>query len=233
MSETLVDDTEVDTQPWLSEGEFPTQARCNPNCAEEAFLWTYSGLPGMRGAPLPFPIDYLKQVSRRQWDAGARPIGSTIPPVQKIKYQMPRNTDAHWLTAPGVWEGMDAPDRSALDMKAFVASLPQDTKRQLAEALGFNPADALPPDERIVDGFTAPDTAEQEPPARQYGRPSSDGAAVETVPVVFDPIRHTVTEVLAYLRNADPEEQDRVVAIERHLGEARRGVLKRYKEVGL
>lgn len=231
MSVVVVDGVEVDTSPWLSEGEFPTQARCNPNCPEEAFLWTYSGLPGMNGAPLPFPIDYLRMVSRRQWDTGARPIGSVIPAEQVIKYQKPRNTDPHWLTSPGVWEGMDAPDRSQLDMKAFVASLPQDTKRQLAEALGFDPTQALPPDARIVSGFETP---QQDPTeVRKYGQPASDGAQVVNVPVVFDPVKHTVTEVLAYLRTADPEEQDRVVGIERHLGDARAGILKRYKEVGL
>ncbi|WP_052372134.1 phage gene 29 protein family protein [Nocardia otitidiscaviarum] len=217
---------EIDSSPWLKQGEFPTKERCNPNCPEEAFLWTYAGLPGMKGAPLPFPTEYLRMVSRRQWDCGARPMDSVIPPEQTIKYQKPRNTDPHWLTSPGVWVDINDPDRNDFDIKEFVGSLPQDAKRQLAQALGFDAAEAVR-DADIVSGY------EGTPPERQYGRPSRDGATVSNEPLPFDPVRKTVTEVLAYLRDADPTEQDRVVSIERHLGQARAGILKRYKEVGL
>ncbi|WP_306365299.1 DUF2744 domain-containing protein [Nocardia sp. CC227C] len=217
----------MDTSPWLPDGAFPTQNNTNPNCPEEAFLWQYAGLPGMRGAPLPFPIDYLKMVSRRQWDCGARPMGSVIPPAQTIKYQKPKTTDPHWLTSPGVWVDIDEPDRDQFDVKEFIGSLPQDAKRQLAEALGFDPAAAVPADDQIIAGY------EGAAPGRKYGRPSRDGATVSNEPLPFDPVRKTVAEVLAYLRDADPDERDRVVSIERHLGQARAGILKRFKEVGL
>jgi hypothetical protein len=220
-------DIEVDTSPWLSDGTFPEQKLCNPNCPEEAFVWTYGGLPGMRGAPLAFPTEYLRMVSRRQWDCGARPEGSVIPAEQTIKYQRPRTSDPHWLTSPGVWVDVAEPDRSQFDIKEFVGSLPQDAKRQLAEALGFDPAMAVP-DSQIVAGYDG-----SAPPTRQRGKPSRDGATVSNKPRPFDPIAKTVTEVLAYLRDAAPDEQDRVVAIERHMGDGRAGILKRYKEVGL
>ncbi|WP_280357066.1 phage gene 29 protein family protein [Nocardia otitidiscaviarum] len=218
--------SEIDTSPWLKDGDFPTVHNTNPNCPEEAFLHTYPGLPGMKGAPLPFPVEYLKQVSRRQWDCGARPLGSVIPAERTVKYQKPRNTDPHWLTSPGVWVDVNEPDREQFDIKEFVGSLPQDAKRQLAAALGFDPA-ATVPDDQLVAGY------EGKPPERQYGRPSRDGATVSNEPLPFDPVKKTVTEVLAYLRDADPIEQDRVVSIERHLGQARAGILKRFKEVGL
>ncbi len=218
---------EVDTSPWLPDGEFPTKDKTNPNCPEEAFLHTYGGLPGMKGAPLPFPTEYLRMVSRRQWDCGARPADSVIPPEVKIKYSRPKMTDPHWLTSPGIWMDVNEPDRDQVDIKEFVRGLPQDAKRQLAEALGFDPVETVAPTERqLVDAFEHPQQQRPYPPSR-------DIASVTNTPRPFDPVTSTVTEVLAYLRNADADEQDRVVAIERHLGDGRAGILKRYKEVGL
>ncbi|MFC4373382.1 DUF2744 domain-containing protein [Nocardia halotolerans] len=223
---------EVDTLPWLKAGEFPTFEACNPNCPEEAFLWMYSGLPGMKGAPLPFPIEYLREVSRRQWDCGARPPGSTIPSERKIKYQRPRQTDPHWLVSPGVWEPVDAPDRSQFDLKEFVSSLPQDAKRQLAEAMGFDPESTVPADDRIVAGVEG--NAKGSP---KYGRPSSDGAYVSNVPVRdpgWNPSLHNVDEVLEYLEAVDAEERDRVLAIERYLSKRpRKTIIDRYPGVGV
>ncbi|WP_169813031.1 phage gene 29 protein family protein [Nocardia niwae] len=220
---------QVDTSPWLKPGEFPTQERCNPNCREEAFLWMYSGLPGMNGAPLPFPIEYLKEVSGRQWDCGARPPGSVIPAKQVIKYQQPRNTDPHWLTSPGVWEPIDAPDRSKFDIKEFVESLPQDTRRQLAEALGFGP-DVTPSNSQIVDGITG------EGRPLKTGPVTSDGASVSNVPVRdpgWNPCLHTVDEVLEYLEAVDEAERERVLMVERHLSrKPRKTILSKYPEVG-
>ncbi|MFF4027013.1 DUF2744 domain-containing protein [Nocardia elegans] len=219
---------EVDTSPWLKEGEFPTKANTNPNCPEEALLHTYTGLPGMKGAPLAFPVEYLRMVSRRQWDCGVRPADSVIPPEVKIKYQKPRQTDPHWLTSPGVWVPESDPDREQFDIKEFVGSLPRDAKRQLAEALGFDPEGAVP-DQQLVAGL---ENKPQQP--RPQGNVVRDGATVSNEPLPFDPLTHDVRDVLAYLRDADPEEQDRVVAIERHLNDKpRAGILKRYKEVGL
>lgn len=218
---------EVDTSPWLKPGEFPTLANTNPDCPEEAMLHTYAGLPGMKGAPLPFPIEYLREVSRRQWDAGVRPMDAKTPPERKIKYQQPRNTDPHWLTSPGVWEPIDAPDRSKFDIKEFVESLPQDTRRQLAEALGFGP-DVTPTNTEIVDGITG------EGRATKTGPIMSDGATVSNVPVRdpgFNPCLHSVAEVLEYLEAVDEAERERVLMVERHLAKKpRTTILSKYPE---
>jgi hypothetical protein len=223
--EAEVQADEIDTSPWLPEGEFPAQAKLNKDCPEEAFLWMFGGLPGMKGAPLPFPTEYLRMVSRRLWDCGARPMGSQIPAEQKIKYQRPRSTDPHWLTSPGVWVDVKEPDRDQFDIKEFVQSLPQDARRQLAEAMGFDPAAAVPSDQRLIDSYEQP----KEPQHRPVSR---DGATVSNEPRPFDPVSRTVTEVLAYLRGVDETERARVLEIERHLGEARRGILKRYDKAG-
>ncbi|WP_280465234.1 phage gene 29 protein family protein [Nocardia brasiliensis] len=220
----------IDQRPRLKPGDFPTKERCSPDCPEEAFLWMFGGLPGMKGAPLPFPVEYLKQVSRRLWDCGARPLGSKVPAEQKIKYQQPRNTDPHWLVSPGVWEDIDAPDRSKFDIKEFVQSLPQDAKRQLAEALGFDPTTAVPSDQDIVSGIT-----EQKQP--KYGKPSRDGASVSNIPVRdpgWNPCLHTVDEVLEYLEAVDDDERDRVLSVERYLSKKPRAtILKKYPGVGV
>lgn len=222
---------EIDPTPKLPPGEFPEQHNTNPDCPEEAFLWMFSGLPGMNGAPLPFPVEYLREVSRRLWDCGARPMGSKTPPEQKIKYQRPRNTDPHWLTSPGVWVPLDAPDRSQFDIKEFVASLPQDTKRQLAEALGFQPGEAVPADDRIVAGITG------ESKGPKTGPVSRDGAYVTNHPVKdpgYNPAAHTVDEVLEYLEAVDAEERERVLMVERHLSKKpRKTILDRFPEVGV
>ncbi|WP_280389901.1 phage gene 29 protein family protein [Nocardia wallacei] len=225
--QTADGEIEVDVSPWLPEGQFPTKDRCNPNNPGEAFLWTYVGLPGQKGAPLAFPTEYLRMVSQRQWDCGARPADSVIPPEVTIKYQRPKLSDPHWLTAPGVWVDIDEPDRDQFDLKEFVQGLPQDARRQLAAALGFDPNGAVPSEGELVDGFEQV----QQP---RYGKPSRDGASVSNDPLPFDPLGHTVDEVRAYLRNADPEEQDRVITIERNFNDSpRSGILKRYKGVGL
>ncbi|NKY60342.1 phage gene 29 protein family protein [Nocardia flavorosea] len=222
---------EVDTSPWLKPGEFPTLENTNPNCPEEALLHTFAGLPGMKGAPLPFPIEYLKEVSRRQWDCGVRPMDSVIPPERKIKYQQPKNTDPHWLTSPGVWVPADAPDRSKFDIKEFVASLPQDTKRQLAEALGFDTNAPLPEDGQIVAGVTG------EGKQLKTGPVSRDGAYVTNYPVKdpgWNPALHTVDEVLEYLAAVDDAERERVLMVERHLSKRpRKTILDRFPEVGV
>ncbi|AXK88627.1 phage gene 29 protein family protein [Nocardia farcinica] len=224
-------EAEIDQSPHLKPGEFPEHHLVNHNCPEEAFLWMFSGLPGMKGAPLPFPVEYLREVSRRLWDCGARPMDSTVPPERKIKYQKPRNTDPHWLVSPGVWEPIDAPDRSALDLKEFVASLPQDTRRQLAEALGFGP-DVVPSNEQLVDSVTG-----EGPRGPKTGPVTSDGAYVTNVPVRdpgWNPCAHTVDEVLEYLETVDDAERERVLMVERHLSKKpRKSILSKYPEVGV
>ena len=221
---------EVVTSPWLKDGEFPTREKRNPNCPEEAMLHTYAGLPGMKGAPLAFPIEYLRMVSRRQWDAGVRPDDSIIPAEVTIKYQRPKLADPHWLTAPGVWVPESDPDRDQFDIKEFVGGLPRDARRQLAEALGLG-SELTPTDTQLVDTFNA-----AQAPAPQQPRPPmlKGGARVTNEPLPFDPLSHDVRDVLAYLRDAAPEEQERVLVIERNFNDKpRQGILKRYRAVGL
>ena len=86
--------------------DFPTRENCDPTNPYQAFLWMLVAMPYQKGAQLVLPVDYLQFVSKRLWDCGVRPVEDPV-----IKYQKPLATDANWLTSPGTWVPVDAPDR--------------------------------------------------------------------------------------------------------------------------
>lgn len=86
--------------------DIPTRENCDPTNPYQAFLWMLVAMPYVKGAQLVFPVDYLQLVSKRLWDCGVRPVEEPV-----IKYQKPLATDANWLTSPGSWVPVDAPDR--------------------------------------------------------------------------------------------------------------------------
>jgi len=85
---------------------FPTKENCDPTNPYQAFLWMLVAMPYMKGAQLVLPVDYLQFVSQRLWDCGARPVENPT-----VKYQKPAANDPNWLTSPGTWVDVDAPDR--------------------------------------------------------------------------------------------------------------------------
>lgn len=107
----------------------PTQETCDPEAPDEFAVWAMVGLPGMNGAPLPFPVAYLRMISQRLWDCGFRWHSE----LQTIKYKRPA-TDEHWLTNPGSWvpigEQVDEPS-----LKDWVQSLPVGYRQAIASAL--------------------------------------------------------------------------------------------------
>lgn len=193
------------------DGQFPIRDNCDPTDPEEAFLWMLVGLPGLKGAPLLLPVQHLRAVSRRLWDCGARPVEEPV-----IKYRPPRAGDPHWLLSPGTWADINDPDpEEVFDVRKFVAELPLRQRQQLAAALGLTGtvSDAAPPPPMLP--VTVPVTAE--------------ASASNDPPELFDPTRRSVKTVLAYLRSADSEERERVLAIEEHFGKARSAILSRYQ----
>jgi len=82
----------------VAKGEFPTRANCDPTNPEEAFLWMFAGLPLVKGAPLIMPIQYFRQVSKRLWDLGARPVEEPV-----LEWVAPSASEPNWLTSPGKW----------------------------------------------------------------------------------------------------------------------------------
>lgn len=118
-----------DFQPF-SHG-FPTRENCDPNNPYQAFLWMLVAMPYMKGAQLVLPVDYLQFVSKRIWDCGARPV---VEPV--IKYQKPAATDANWLTSPGTWVDVEAPDPEASrPVEVAVDSLKSQQQAELVREL--------------------------------------------------------------------------------------------------
>lgn len=101
----------------MREGEFPSVANCDKDNPEEAFLPYLVGIPGMKGASLVFPVKYLRLLSKRLWDGGAR---LTEEPV--IFYHPPALGDMNTLTAAGEWKDTPPPPLDpipdvSLDMK--------------------------------------------------------------------------------------------------------------------
>lgn len=131
----------------LGSDDFPLQENCDPNDPEEAFLWQLVGPPGMKGAPLPFPVVYLRQVSKRLWDTGARPgVGE-----QLIEYHRPPTGDTNALFASGEWKKMGQKKAPVVDLD--VREFSSDIRREMARQLLDNGDIPLPPPE---SGLSAP-----------------------------------------------------------------------------
>lgn len=129
----------------ISCDEFPLQENCDPTNPEEAFLWQLVGPPGMKGAPLPFPVSYLRKVSRRLWDTGARPNAGP----QVTEYHRPRTGDPNALFATGEWKPMGQPKGPVDDLE--VRELPLEVRRKLARQLLANDDFPIPaPDGPVV-----------------------------------------------------------------------------------
>lgn len=82
----------------MQRGEFPTRDNCDPTDPEEAFLWMFAALPGVKGAPLLMPVDYYRLVSKRLWDLGCRPAAEPT-----LEWVPPSGNEPNWLTSPGRW----------------------------------------------------------------------------------------------------------------------------------
>jgi hypothetical protein len=109
---------------------FPFRETCNPDNPEEAFLWMLVALPGQNGAPLILPVEYLRLVSKRLWECGARPVADPV-----IKYRAPTGTEPHWASAPGTWVAADTPDPVPHPAKKAVSLLTAQQKAELLDAL--------------------------------------------------------------------------------------------------
>jgi hypothetical protein len=121
---------------------FPTKENCDPNNPYQAFLWCLVAMPYMKGAQLVLPVDYLQFVSKRLWDCGVRPVADPT-----VKYQKPSSTDANWLTSPGTWVDVDAPDRdSERPVAAAVDSLVSQQQAELMRELWSR----MTPEQRLM-----------------------------------------------------------------------------------
>jgi hypothetical protein len=84
---------------------FPLRENCNRDDPYQAFLWMLVALPGQQGGQLVMPVSYLQLVSKRLWELGARPVEEPV-----LKYRKPGTLAPNWITSPGDWVPIDAPD---------------------------------------------------------------------------------------------------------------------------
>ena len=109
---------------------FPTRDNCNPDDPEEAFLWMLVALPYQQGAQLVMPISYLRFISKRLWECGARPVSEPI-----IKYRPPTGSEPNWMTSPGRWVDVGEELPEPTPMSKAVAALTQPQRAELLAEL--------------------------------------------------------------------------------------------------
>ncbi|AER47576.1 minor tail protein [Mycobacterium phage DS6A] len=109
---------------------FPTRENCDLSDPKEMFLWTLVALPGVRGAQLVMPIAYNMAVSEHLHKCGARLAAEPV-----IKYQAPTANEPHWMTSPGRWVPIDAPDERPHPAREALGRLTALQKAELLEAL--------------------------------------------------------------------------------------------------
>lgn len=109
---------------------FPTRENCDLTNPDEAFLWMLVALPYQEGGQLVMPIPYLKMVSRRLWECGARPMEEPT-----IRYEPPTGVEPNWMTSPGSWVPADSPPQRRYTAKDVVAKLNGQQKAEFRDAL--------------------------------------------------------------------------------------------------
>ena len=112
----------------VAKGQFPTRDNCDPGNPEEAFLWMFAALPGTRGGPLLLPVEYMRLVSKRLWDLGARP--TEAPTLQWVP---PSATEPNWSTSPGRWVEPGSVDEAQAEQAQAKSSLTRMTAQQRHE----------------------------------------------------------------------------------------------------
>lgn len=116
-------------EPWKGRG-LPLRENCDLENPRQAFLWMFTAMPGLKGAPLPMPTEYFELLSYHQWVLGARPQRPA-----ELKYRPPANMVADRWTAQGEWVGVDEPDPPRTTMADIVAKLPQQDRAELKELI--------------------------------------------------------------------------------------------------
>lgn len=134
----------------VAKGEFPLRENCDPTDPEEAFLWMFAALPGVKGAPLIMPIDYYRLVSRRLWELGCRPVEEPT-----LEYVRPTGNEPNWMTSAGSWvPAGQAPKRTEEQQaREAVEAMTAQQQHELRVALTEG-ADPATPAGRVVASMT-------------------------------------------------------------------------------
>ncbi|WP_280333097.1 phage gene 29 protein family protein [Nocardia wallacei] len=104
----LIDGKRFEDWPaWEGQG-LPVRANCDPENPRQRFLWMFTAMPGVKGAPLMLPPEYWECQSWRMCVLGAGIVGEP-----GLKYQPPASFASPWTSA-GQWVPLDTPDPEPL-----------------------------------------------------------------------------------------------------------------------
>lgn len=116
----------------------PTRDNCDLENPRQMFLWQYTALPGVVGAPMVFPVEYWELVSFHQWQLGSR---LAEEPVKK--YQVTQGSMLDPYSAAGKWVGLDEADPETKTLADVVDEMPLAHQRELKQVvmdkMGFGP----------------------------------------------------------------------------------------------
>lgn len=240
----LVDGKKFAEWPVWEGSGLPVRGNCDLANPRQAFLWMFTAMPGVQGAPLMLTTEYWEMQSWRMWVLGARPVADP-----ELKYQPPANMVANQWVAAGKWVGVDEPDLPQKTLSDVVDGLGQGDRAELKdivlERMGLNAATPdAPPGHLRVDELAArlnlpvsdlvsalAGFGMSVQPDSYVGRETAERIVVHLgLADAFDPADHTVVQVLGHLHSADPAEVRRVLSVER-AGKSRNGILKRFEEI--
>lgn len=195
--------------------QIPLQSECDPEKPDEALLWASMYIPVAGRSPVVFPrmmaqrfsthysecgfvhVDYIRSLA----DENGMVHVDSLPKQQK-KFQRPIRGQQHALNGAGGWVPMDQeePEPIVIQDPATMTVHEREAQVERLRYLGYK--------------INEPD-------------PEVKKASVSEAPPKFDPAKHSVTEVNAYLRAIEDKTEYRAVVIAEQSGKARPGVLKR------
>lgn len=176
----------------------------NPDDPEERFLPVLQAIPyGPNGTPMVFPENIARYLSKHLTECGVPPID---PTAATKKIRLPRRGQNTTYNGAITWVPIDEEDLDPVVIQDPVSMTVHEREAQVERLryLGYriNEPEPEQPTAQVIDTL-------DEPPQ-------------------FAPGEHSVTEVLAYLRDLDDDiERGRVLHAER-TGQARKGILKRH-----
>jgi hypothetical protein len=155
---------------WEGQG-VPLRENCDLDNPRQKFLWMFTAMPGMRGAPLMMPAEYWEMQSWRMCVLGADVVNE---PTQK--WQAPVNTVNPHMAA-GQWVDLDAAEPERKTLADMVRELPQKDRADIRAA--------------VLEQMGLEDDGDRPgPPAMQY-----------TVTTLAERLDTSVPELLDFLAN--------------------------------
>lgn len=132
-----------DWEKWDEEFGLPTLQNCDLENPRQTFLWMFTAMPGVVGAPLMLGADYWELVSFHLVELGARLTEDRIK-----KYRPSDSSMLNRWTAAGGWVDVSEPDPDPATLKDIVKAMPQADQMALRKVvtseLGLDGVEPLP-----------------------------------------------------------------------------------------